>query len=287
MSSYRELFNYGKAMLKKSGIAETEPDAWLLMEYVFDIDRTWYFLHQEEEAGEEKAEQYTRLLEKRAQHIPLQQLTCQAWFYGLEFYVNEHVLIPRQDTEILVEEVLKEAGGRKGLKVLDLCTGSGCILLSLLEHLEQAQGMGADLSEQALLVAEKNAQMQEKTEQTRFVRSDLFEAVCGQFDILVSNPPYIRTSVIRELMDEVRLYEPRMALDGHEDGLYFYRKIAARAGEYLKGNGILAFEIGYDQGEAVSGLLEKEGYREIRIVKDLAGLDRVVIGRKQQEEKYV
>lgn len=287
MSSYRELFNYGKAMLKKSSIAETEPDAWLLMEYVFDIDRTWYFLHQEEEAGEEKAEQYTRLLEKRAQHIPLQQLTCQAWFYGLEFYVNEHVLIPRQDTEILVEEVLKEAGGRKGLKVLDLCTGSGCILLSLLEHLEQAQGMGADLSEQALLVAEKNAQMQEKTEQTRFVRSDLFEAVCGQFDILVSNPPYIRTSVIRELMDEVRLYEPRMALDGHEDGLYFYRKIAARAGEYLKGNGILAFEIGYDQGEAVSGLLEKEGYREIRIVKDLAGLDRVVIGRKQQEEKYV
>ena len=287
MSSYRELFNYGKAVLKKSGVAETEPDAWLLMEYVFDIDRTWYFLHQEEEAGEEKAEQYARLLEKRAQHIPLQQLTCQAWFYGLEFYVNEHVLIPRQDTEILVEEVLKEAGGRKGLKVLDLCTGSGCILLSLLEHLEQAQGMGADLSEQALLVAEKNAQMQEKTEQTRFVRSDLFEAVCGQFDILVSNPPYIRTSVIRELMDEVRLYEPRMALDGHEDGLYFYRKIAARAGEYLKGNGILAFEIGYDQGEAVSGLLEKEGYREIRIVKDLAGLDRVVIGRKQQEEKYV
>ena len=287
MSSYRELFNYGKAMLKKSGVAETEPDAWLLMEYVFDIDRTWYFLHQEEEAGEEKAEQYARLLEKRAQHIPLQQLTCQAWFYGLKFYVNEHVLIPRQDTEILVEEVLKEAGGRKGLKVLDLCTGSGCILLSLLEHLEQAQGMGADLSEQALLVAEKNAQIQGKTKQTRFVRSDLFEAVCGQFDILVSNPPYIPTAVIRELMDEVRLYEPRMALDGHEDGLYFYREIAAHAGEYLKGNGILAFEIGYDQGEAVSGLLEKEGYREIRIVKDLAGLDRVVIGRKQQEEKYV
>ena len=287
MSSYRELFNYGKAMLKKSGVAETEPDAWLLMEYVFDIDRTWYFLHQEEEAGKEKAEQYARLLEKRAQHIPLQQLTCRAWFYGLEFYVNEHVLIPRQDTEILVEEVLKEAGGRKGLKVLDLCTGSGCILLSLLEHLEQAQGMGADLSEQALLVAEKNAQIQGKTKQTRFVRSDLFEAVCGQFDILVSNPPYIPTAVIRELMDEVRLYEPRMALDGHEDGLYFYREIAAHAGEYLKGNGILAFEIGYDQGEAVSGLLEKEGYREIRIVKDLAGLDRVVIGRKQQEEKYV
>ena len=287
MSSYRELFNYGKAVLKKSGVAETEPDAWLLMEYVFDIDRTWYFLHQEEEAGEEKAEQYARLLEKRAQHIPLQQLTCQAWFYGLEFYVNEHVLIPRQDTEILVEEVLKEAGGRKGLKVLDLCTGSGCILLSLLEHLEQAQGMGADLSEQALLVAEKNAQIQGKTKQPRFVRSDLFEAVCGQFDILVSNPPYIQTAVIRELMDEVRLYEPRMALDGHEDGLYFYREIAAHAGEYLKGNGILAFEIGYDQGEAVSGLLEKEGYREIRIVKDLAGLDRVVIGRKQQEEKYV
>ena len=287
MSSYRELFNYGKALLKRSGVAETEPDAWLLMEYVFDIDRTWYFLHQEEEAGEEKAEQYARLLEKRAQHIPLQQLTCQAWFYGLKFYVNEHVLIPRQDTEILVEEVLKEAGGRKGLKVLDLCTGSGCILLSLLEHLEQAQGMGADLSEQALLVAEKNAQIQGKTKQTRFVRSDLFEAVCGQFDILVSNPPYIPTAVIRELMDEVRLYEPRMALDGHEDGLYFYREIAAYAGEYLKENGILAFEIGYDQGEAVSGLLEKEGYREIRIVKDLAGLDRVVIGRKQQEEKYV
>lgn len=285
MSSYRELLNFGKNTLQKSGIGETEPDAWLLMEYVFGICRSWYFVHMEENAAEDKEQEYSKLIQKRAQHIPLQQLTHQAWFYGIEFYVNEHVLIPRQDTEVLVEEVLKEAGDKAGLQVLDMCTGSGCILLSLLENLKEAQGTGADLSEEALLVAKKNGERLKR--QVCWEKSDLFEKIHGKFNIIVSNPPYIETKVIEDLMEEVRFHEPRMALDGHEDGLFFYREITAKAGEYLEENGILAFEIGYDQGEAVCTLMKQEHYREIRIVKDLAGLDRVVIGRKQQEEKYV
>lgn len=285
MSSYRELLNFGKNTLQKSGIGETEPDAWLLMEYVFGICRSWYFVHMEENAAEDKEQEYSKLIQKRAQHIPLQQLTHQAWFYGIEFYVNEHVLIPRQDTEVLVEEVLEEAGDKAGLQVLDMCTGSGCILLSLLENLKEAQGTGADLSEDALLVAKKNGERLKR--QVCWKKSDLFEKIHGKFNIIVSNPPYIETKVIEDLMEEVRFHEPRMALDGHEDGLFFYREITAKAGEYLEENGILAFEIGYDQGEAVCTLMKQEHYREIRIVKDLAGLDRVVIGRKQQEEKYV
>lgn len=285
MSSYRELLNFGKNTLQKSGIGETEPDAWLLMEYVFGICRSWYFVHMEENAAEDKEQEYSKLIQKRAQHIPLQQLTHQAWFYGIEFYVNEHVLIPRQDTEVLVEEVLKEAGDKAGLQVLDMCTGSGCILLSLLENLKEAQGTGADLSEEALLVAKKNGERLKR--QVCWEKSDLFEKIHGKFNIIVSNPPYIETKVIEDLMEEVRFHEPRMALDGREDGLFFYREITAKAGEYLEENGILAFEIGYDQGEAVCTLMKQEHYREIRIVKDLAGLDRVVIGRKQQEEKYV
>ena len=285
MSSYRELLNFGKNTLQKSGIGETEPDAWLLMEYVFGICRSWYFVHMEENAAEDKEQEYSKLIQKRAQHIPLQQLTHQAWFYGIEFYVNEHVLIPRQDTEVLVEEVLKEAGDKAGLQVLDMCTGSGCILLSLLENLKEAQGTGADLSEEALLVAKKNGERLKR--QVCWEKSDLFEKIHGKFNIIVSNPPYIETKVIEDLMEEVRFHEPRMALDGREDGLFFYREITAKAGEYLEENGILAFEIGYDQGEAVCTLMKQEHYREIRIVKDLACLDRVVIGRKQQEEKYV
>ena len=193
--------------------------------------------------------------------------------------------MPRPDTEILVEQVLENLSGDQEPKILDMCTGSGCILLSILANCPKARGVGADLSEKALAVAEKNGR--DLGIKARWIHSDLFEKIQEQYDVIVSNPPYIRTDVIQGLMEEVRLHEPYMALDGHEDGLYFYRKILAQAGDYLKPEGLLAFEIGYDQGEAVSSLMKARGYTQVQVIKDLAGLDRVVTGRKNQEEKYV
>ncbi len=259
------------------GIEEAATDAWLLLEEVFQISRSWYFAHSDTEAEEQKARRYESLLEQRGQRIPLQHLTGKTWFYGLPFTVNEHVLIPRQDTEILVEEALKRA--KSGMKILDMCTGSGCILLSVLSNCPSVMGTGVDLSEKALETARKNAaDLKIKAE---FLHSDLFKQVEGSFDLILSNPPYIRTDVIPTLMPEVRDHEPWMALDGKEDGLYFYRKILEQAGAYLIPGGWLCFEIGYDQGEDLRALMQRQGLEQIEIVKDLAGLDRVAVGRKK------
>lgn len=198
---------------------------------------------------------------------------------GLTFAVNEHVLIPRQDTEILVEEVLKEL--HDGMRVLDMCTGSGCILLSLLHYSNACEGLGVDLSADALEVAEQNAETlldAVNADRVHFLQSDLFDKVEGKFEIIVSNPPYIASAEVEKLMPEVRDHEPRMALDGTEDGLYFYRRIIEEAGKHLVSSGMLFFEIGYDQGQAVSELMRTEGYREVQVVQDYAGLDRVVFG---------
>ena len=193
---------------------------------------------------------------------------------GYPFYVDEHVLIPRQDTETLAEEALKVL--KPGMEVLDLCTGSGCILISLMKMCEGLYGTGSDISEEALEVARKNACRLEVN--ATFIRSSLFEHISGRYDLIVSNPPYIPTSVIEGLQEEVRLYDPFIALDGKEDGLYFYREIIKAGGGYLKPGGYLMFEIGYDQGTEVASLMEKHGYRNIMVKKDLAGLDRVVSG---------
>lgn len=193
---------------------------------------------------------------------------------GLSFYVNEHVLIPRQDTEILVEETAKFL--RDGMQFLDLCTGSGCILLSLLHLKHGVEGTGVDLSPEALKVAKKNRER--LGAKAALIQSDLFDKIESAFDVIVSNPPYIKRAEIETLMDEVRLHEPYMALDGHEDGLYFYRKIAEEAPKYLRAGGGLFLEIGCDQGACVAELLRQQGFADVKVVKDLAGLDRVVEG---------
>ncbi len=287
MITYRTLLLEGKEILQKAEIMDFEVDAWLLMEFVFQIDRARFFLEQNETVEEEKAETYRSLLAKRANHIPLQQITHEAWFFGLPFYVNEHVLIPRQDTEVLIEEVLSAVKkyNMQAPKILDMCTGSGCILLSLLANIEGAEGLGADLSEKALEVAKKNGSLLNL--KADWCLSNLFSHINGKYDIIVSNPPYIESAVIETLMEEVREHEPRMALDGKKDGLYFYREITRQAGAYLNAGGILAFEIGYNQGDAVSQMLKEKQFKDTRVVKDLAGLDRVVIGRKKQEESHV
>ena len=285
MESYRELLDFGKKYLNEKKIENSHLDAWLLMEYVCKISRSWYFIHEEEPVKDQESKDYRELIRKRGEHIPLQQLTNEAYFYGMKFYVDENVLAPRPDTETLVEEVLKELPTDRELEILDMCTGSGCILLSILANREKAIGTGVDLSEKALAVARRNGQ--DCQAKAQWICSDLFEKIKGRYDAIVSNPPYIRTSVIQGLMEEVRLYEPYMALDGHEDGLFFYRNILDQAGEHLKPGGLRALEIGYDQGEEVASLMEEKGYIQVRTVKDLAGLDRVVTGRKNQEERYV
>lgn len=285
MKTYKDALEYGKQRLLECEIEDANLDAWLLLEYVSGISRSWYFIHENEEISEDDIEEYQILIEQRGKHIPLQQLTKEAYFYGMKFFVNENVLIPRQDTEVLVEQVLSLSKEKENLKLLDMCTGSGCILLALLANLKQASGTGVDLSEKALEVAQRNGK--ELGIEVSWVQSDLFDKVSGSYDIIVSNPPYIETSVIEGLMDEVKLYEPRMALDGTEDGLFFYREITMQAGKYLKNNGILAFEIGYNQGKAVSEFMKENGYKEVQVLQDLAGLDRVVTGRIEKEEQHV
>lgn len=285
MKTYKDALEYGKQRLLECEIEDANLDAWLLLEYVSGISRSWYFVHEDEEISEDDIEKYQILIEQRGKHIPLQQLTKEAYFYGMKFFVNENVLIPRQDTEVLVEQILSLSKEKENLKLLDMCTGSGCILLALLANLKQASGTGVDLSEKALEVAQRNGK--ELGIEVSWVQSDLFDKVSGSYDIIVSNPPYIETSVIEGLMDEVKLYEPRMALDGTEDGLFFYREITMQAGKYLKNNGILAFEIGYNQGKAVSEFMKENGYKEVQVLQDLAGLDRVVTGRIEKEEQHV
>lgn len=273
--NYREAYETGKGTLAAAGIEEAELDARLLLEEICGTDRNTLLVHGDRNVTEEELTQYKEMLEKRSAHIPLQQIIGRQSFMGLEFYVDENVLIPRQDTELLVEEALQEL--HDGMRILDMCTGSGCILLSLLKYSNDCEGIGADISEEALKVAERN-RVQLGLKNAAFIRSDLFEAVEGKFDLLVSNPPYICSDVIDTLMPEVREHEPRQALDGSADGLHFYRRILAECRTYLKPGGILLFEIGYDQGEAVKRLMEENGFLEVEVKKDYGGLDRVVLG---------
>lgn len=277
--TYRECYEQGCRTLQAAGIEEAILDARLLLEAVCGTDRNDLLVHGEQPVAPQAEEKYLKWIRQRAEHIPLQQLTGEQDFMGLTFSVNEHVLIPRQDTEILVEEVLKEL--HDGMRVLDMCTGSGCILLSLMHYSNDCEGLGVDLSAEALEVAERNVLKvltPEKTEHVHFLQSDLFEKLEDKFEIIVSNPPYIASVEVEKLMPEVRDHEPRMALNGTEDGLYFYRRIIEEAGKHLVSSGMLFFEIGYDQGQAVSELMRTQGYREVQVVQDYAGLDRVVFG---------
>lgn len=278
MSTLKEALKEGEERLIGAGISEGKYDAWALMEFAFDMEKSYYFLHEDDRIEEEQSEKYRKLIAEREKRIPLQQILGSAWFMGYEFHVNDQVLIPRFDTEILVEEAGKRL--KPGMQILDLCTGSGCILLSLLaEHKNlQIKGTGADISSRALAVAKENRKR--LNVQADFVESDLFSEIRGSYHMITSNPPYIATGEIEKLMPEVRDHEPHLALDGKEDGLYFYRKIVEQAPSYLEPDGWLCLEIGYDQGEALKMMMEQSGYENIQIVKDLAGLDRVVTGQK-------
>lgn len=292
--TYAEIYAVGVNRLEQVPIAEAKLDARLLLEVVCHTTRQDLLAHGDREISEQEQKAYLDNIEKRAAHIPLQHITGTQDFMGLEFLVNEHVLVPRQDTEVLVEEVMRFL--HDGMRILDMCTGSGCILLSLLHYSNDCTGVGVDISREALAVAGKNAEKlglgctlgehqmaaNEGSLKTgkcaEFVESDLFSSVTGSFDIIVSNPPYIRTDIIPTLMEEVKEHEPIGALDGGDDGLFFYRRIIEEAPAHLNGGGQLFFEIGYDQADAVMILLASAGFQDIALVQDFAGNDRVVYG---------
>lgn len=272
MSTYASALRYGKKYLADRQIENSGGDAWYLMEYVWGIDRNYYFLHSDDIIEQKDEERYRDLLQKRGSHIPLQHLTGTCDFMGLTFQVNDQVLIPRQDTETLVESALSRL--KEGDRALDLCTGSGCIILSLEKLGPGIRGLGADISAAALAVAKRNRDSLGL--ESDFCRSDLFEGIEGVFDIIVSNPPYIASGKIPGLMEEVRGFEPLLALDGGADGLDFYRRIIKDARDFLKPGGWLGLEIGYDQREAVEELLRRQGFIKTETLQDLAGLDRTV-----------
>ena len=274
--TYKQAEQKGELLLQEAGVMDAKIDAWLLLEMVAKIDRSFYFTHINEEVESEVLTEYERVLEKRAEHVPLQYITGEQEFMGMTFKVNSNVLIPRQDTETLVEETLKVIEPQ--MEVLDMCTGSGCILLSILKNAPTVRGTGSDISKQALLVAKENAKLHDLD--ADWVRGNLFDNVSGSFDVIVSNPPYIAQAEIPALMPEVAQFEPIEALDGGPDGLDYYRMITEEAPAYLKENGYLIFEIGYDQGEAVCQLMKEAGFQDVAVMKDLAGNDRVVKGHK-------
>lgn len=279
--TYREAILLGESILQKAKIVDAKNDAWLLLAMACRIDHTYYYVHMDEEMSQEQIREYQALLSKRAERIPLQYIVGEQEFMGLKFRVNSNVLIPRQDTETLVEEALKVI--EPGMRVLDMCTGSGCIIISILKNTTNVDGAACDISKQALNVAKENARLNGVF--VDFERSDLFEHVDEMYDVIVSNPPYIRSDEIPHLMPEVSVFEPHEALDGSEDGLLFYRRIIKDCRANLKPQGRLLFEIGCDQGRQVSQMMQFAGFSDVHVIKDLAGNDRVVSGVFDSKEE--
>ena len=267
--SWGQLLSEAKDTLTKANVPDADIDAWLLMEHCFSITKSFFFLNRRQIVeSKEKIKQYREFIKQRAARIPLQYLTKTQGFMGLEFSVTPAVLIPRQDTETLVD--------KPGASLIDVCTGSGCIAVSLAHYGNFAQVTASDISSAALLVAKKNAA--DNHASVQFFESDLLEQVPGRFDMIVSNPPYIEDDVILGLEPEVKDNEPMIALSGGKDGLIFYRRLTETAKDHLNPGGALFVEIGYNQWEAVAELFRANGFSKPTLVRDLAGLDRVVWG---------
>ena len=285
---YAELVKQGQVKLFKAGIGDAGVDAWILLENICNISRTDYFVKMHDEVPDEYVSSYLAAIDKRLTHYPLQYILGEWHFMGIKFKVNENVLIPRQDTEVLVVKILniiqEEFKHQDKIKILDMCTGSGCIGISLAKLCNKVEVTAVDLSKEAIVVARENARMND-VKNIHFIESDLFKVFNmyndqEPFDIIVSNPPYICSKEIESLMAEVKNFEPRMALDGDEDGLVFYKRIVDECNPYIKKGGYLAFEIGWNQAEDVKELMRSR-YDNLEVVQDLAFLDRVVVGKRK------
>lgn len=281
--TYRELYEEGRRILEQAGLPDAALDARFLLEEVCGTNLQTLLVFPEKKVTEEEVNQYRAFIQRRKDREPTAMILGEWDFMGLTFRLNKSTLIPEQDTEVLVETALEElkrrGPGEVPLRILDLCTGSGCILLSLLHELGNAGGLGTDLSEEALEAARENAVRLGLQERAAFRQGDLWEPVGDErFDLIVSNPPYVPTDVIPTLEPEVRCGEPYAALDGGEDGLVFYRRIMKEAAGHLKPSGIIIVESGFDEAAQIAALMQDQKLRGIRTVKDYGGLDRVVLG---------
>lgn len=273
--NYKSAYEFGINELEKAGIVEAKLDARLLLERICDTDHSALIAHPDRELTEKELLDFKGFIERRAKREPVAYILGQWEFMGLSFEVSGDVLIPEQDSEFLVEEALRHC--EDGMKILDLCTGSGCIALSILNFTNDTRAVCTDISPKALLMARENADKLGLSDRAEFIETDLFPKEEVRADLIVSNPPYIASSVIETLAPEVKDYEPRLALDGDTDGLSFYRRIVDKAPSYLYSSGYLIMEIGYDQADAVRNLLLANGrYHEIEVVKDFSGNDRVI-----------
>lgn len=272
----KDLINKSLSILEDADITDREVDVWLLVEHFLRVTKEDYLKNPDITVVDTKA--FDDAVAMRADHIPLQHITGVQNFCGFDFKVDERALVPRFDTEVLVEKVSDYVKDNE-MRILDMCTGTGCIAIALDKMCENAKIVASDISEEALALAtENNEKLGTNVE---FVKSDLFDEIGGLFDVIVSNPPYIKTDEIEELMEEVKVHDPRLALDGDVDGLKFYRIISASAISYLKIGGRILYEIGYDQASDVKTILEGFGYTDIEVIKDLSGNDRVITATKR------
>ena len=273
----KELINYGREVLIENNIEDYSIISKMLAKHILKMTNVEIMINEEKEISEEEKNKYDLALTQIVEGIPVQYITNNQEFMGINFYVNEYVLIPQPDTEILVEEVINLCKNYKEkINILDICTGSGAIGISILKNVENVDLVASDISDKTLEIAKKNAKDNELIDKIDFIKSDMFENINDKFDIIVSNPPYIETNVISTLSKQVQ-NEPHLALDGGKDGLRFYNILANQAKEYLKPNGYLCMEIGYNQKDKVEQLLKENGYKNIYCKKDLSGNDRVII----------
>ncbi len=295
----REYFRYAVESLKSVSIEAPELEAGVMLCHALKCDRSYLHSHYDRVLVKEELKLLREMLNQRIHNVPLQYIIGETEFMGLSFSVNQAVLIPRQDTETLVEECIKLVGLiskqaeldktdtdtvdevlKKNVKVLDMCTGSGCIAVSIAHYCPEIMLVACDISQDALCIARVNCERNRVDNRVELHCGDLFESLAGEqkFNLIVSNPPYIETNVIPGLQKEVKNHEPFLALDGGKDGLDFYRRIIANAPSYLTNGGYLALEIGYNQGQSVKKLMN-EFFCDIIVYKDIGGNDRVVIGR--------
>ncbi|MGI8837970.1 MAG: peptide chain release factor N(5)-glutamine methyltransferase [Pyrinomonadaceae bacterium] len=279
-TSIAQAILHGANKLRKSGVPQERREAGSLLMYVLGRDHTYILAHAEDQLTDEQVEMYGELLDARTSGKPLQYIVGRQEFFGLEFEVTPDVLIPRPETELLVEAALARVSPNEAPFICDVGTGSGCVVITLLHQLPQARGMALDISAAALAVAERNAHRHGVNERLSFLASDCFSAlapaVIPGFDLIVSNPPYVAERAVEGLQREVRDFEPRIALTAGEDGLSVIRRLLIESRDYLKSSGVLAFEMGFDQHDAVTELIAAEPWKLLEIYDDLQGIPRIV-----------